>query len=554
MAFQPRVGDSLEIDGMPLRVAAHPSAPQVPYGQEGRQGTVYCLESSVGMRALKVFAPAYRQPSLSDLSDQLRTFSRLPGLEVCDRIAIVPQRHAALLQYFPDLIYAVLMPWIVGPTWFDIVVQRLPLSSQHSLILARAMTDMLAAMEASGVAHCDISGPNVILPAFASEQGISAGDAIAALVDVEQLFAPMMPRPLPVSAASPGYAHRAASAGIWESAGDRFAGAIMLAEMLGWSNEEVRSASAGEAYFEQGELQMDSNRYRLLRRVLADDWGETTARLFERAWQSATLDQCPLLSEWGSALPSGGPGVAGARGGAGAGYGPQAGATDPWTVRGPSGADWPSSQAPSPSYVPDQWSETPFESSTVGGPYQSSEIAYGSTGGHVESWRPTEPPQGRFDADATVGPAASDPGYWPTAGPPAALPPAALVRPASVVERGMALVIDLLLSGILSVGFGLGVALGLKLSYEVPALLVWLAYFTGCWAALGSTPGQAVFRLHVVHVDTGRPISLWQSMVRCTAYVVSFLSLGAGFLMALGHPEGASLPDWLARTRVIKIG
>src|SRR5262245_59163127 len=139
MAFQPRVGEALEIDGVSLRVVPHPSAPLIPYGQEGRQGTVYCLDGGDGLRALKVFAPAYRQPSLSDLAAQLRAFARLPGLEVCDRVALVPQRHAAVLQQHADLLYAVLMPWIVGPTWFDVVIQRRPLTAEMSLTLARAL-------------------------------------------------------------------------------------------------------------------------------------------------------------------------------------------------------------------------------------------------------------------------------------------------------------------------------------------------------------------------------------------------------------------------------
>ena len=130
----------------------------------------------------------------------------------------------------------------------------------------------------------------------------------------------------------------------------------------------------------------------------------------------------------------------------------------------------------------------------------------------------------------------------------------AAVAPGSVRDRALALFVDVLLSTVLSLGIGLGAAFGLKLSYAIPALLVWLAYFTGCWTVLGATPGQAVFHLQVVDVDTGRPVSLWQSVVRCTAYVVSFLSLGAGFLMAFWHPEGASLPDWLARTRVVRAG
>ena len=43
MPFQPNPGDELSIDGAAYRVAEHPSAPGMPYGQEGRAGIVYQL-------------------------------------------------------------------------------------------------------------------------------------------------------------------------------------------------------------------------------------------------------------------------------------------------------------------------------------------------------------------------------------------------------------------------------------------------------------------------------------------------------------------------------
>jgi hypothetical protein len=57
MPFQPEVGQELVIDGVAYRVAPHPGSPSMPYGQEGRQGTVYQLVAAADRRALKVFKP-----------------------------------------------------------------------------------------------------------------------------------------------------------------------------------------------------------------------------------------------------------------------------------------------------------------------------------------------------------------------------------------------------------------------------------------------------------------------------------------------------------------
>ncbi|MFN8636643.1 MAG: hypothetical protein U0893_22565, partial [Chloroflexota bacterium] len=428
MAFQPRVGEALEIDGVSLRVVPHPIAPRIPYGQEGRQGTVYCLDTGAGLRALKVFAPAYRQPSLAELADQLRAFAQLPGLAVCDRVALIPQRHAQVLQPHPDLLYAVLMPWIVGPTWFDVVVERRALTAELSSTLAQALVTMLLAMETNGVAHCDISGPNVILPGLASPPTVAAGSTCA-LVDVEQLYAPMMPRPLAVSGASPGYAHRTAGAGIWEPAGDRFAGAIVLAEILGWSNDLVRSSAAGEAFFDQSELHTECSRYRLLRKVLADDWGETTARLFERAWQSSTLRECPPLAEWGAAIQSSGQRAqAGSWTDPGTSYGPiqVSQGTEPWGAQRPPEAGWP------PSSAADAWPSPDFPGGTAGIP----------AAGQYEPWQQPGAYQGWPDAYGATHPRNASAGAWMQPMPGVGPASQAAVAPGSVRDRALALFVD----------------------------------------------------------------------------------------------------------------
>jgi WD40 repeat protein len=311
MSFRPNVHDELIIDGVAYRIAEHPAAPGFPYGQEGRAGIVYCLQNpaTASKAALKVFRARFRTPALVSQAEKLAAFADLPGLTVCRRTVLTPQRNADLLRREPDLTYAVLMPWIEGPTWTEVMLEKRPLTPQQALDLARAFADLLSRMEQNGLAHCDLSGPNVLLPMLAGQtadrrpQTAYRPPSAVELVDVEGLYAPGLPRPEALPSGSSGYAHRTAREGLWGPTADRFAGAVLLAEMLGWCDPQVVQAAWGESYFDPQEMQQDTPRYRTLMAALERRWGSNVARLFERAWRSDSLLDCPTFGEWLVALP-----------------------------------------------------------------------------------------------------------------------------------------------------------------------------------------------------------------------------------------------------------
>jgi hypothetical protein len=322
MAFRPNVHDELTLNGVTYRIAEHPAAPGIPYGQEGRAGIVYQLLPSPtgrgvggeGAMALKVFRARFRTPALVSQAEKLAAFADLPGLTVCRRTVLTPQRNADLLRREPDLTYAVLMPWIEGPTWVEVMLEKRPLTPQQALDLARAFADILSRMEQNGIAHCDLSGPNVLLPMLAQPtadrrpQTAYRPPSTVELVDVEGLYAPGLPRPEALPSGSSGYAHRTAREGLWGPTADRFAGAVLLAEMLGWGDESVREACYGETYFDPAEMPSVAqasacDRYQTLLSALARHYGQPVADLFERAWTSETLADCPTFGEWLVALP-----------------------------------------------------------------------------------------------------------------------------------------------------------------------------------------------------------------------------------------------------------
>lgn len=302
MTFQPKVKERLQIGKEAWLIAEHPNAPGIPYGQEGRAGTVFQLSNDRGQRrALKVFKPRFRLPSLTSLSEQLEAFANLPGLEACRRIVLTPAQHRDLLVQYSDLTYAVVMPWIDGPTWWDIVLDKNPLTKNQSLVLSHALAQSLTAMEEIGIAHGDLSGPNVILSGLSTKY---TGETNAvALIDVEQMYASGIKKPDVLTSGTAGYAHPKVKDGLWGQEADRFAGAILLVEMLGWCDPQICQAAWGESYFDPSKMQEKNENYNILHQSLLRNWGTKVTALFERVWQSQDMKECPTFGEWLLALP-----------------------------------------------------------------------------------------------------------------------------------------------------------------------------------------------------------------------------------------------------------
>ncbi len=301
---QLEVNQEIALGGVTYQVAEHPVAPGMPYGQEGRQAIVYKLVAGDHNKALKVLKPRFRVPGMVGLSRRLASFANIPGLQVCQRTVLTPQTYSAVLRGNPDLLYAVLMPWVEGPTWMEVMLNKDELNPEQSLTLARSLAGVMSAMEQEGLAHCDLSGPNVLLPMLSPSFATQPGQSAVALVDVEQMFGPDLKRPELVPGGSPGYAHKIAPDGMWESDADRLSGAVLLTEMLAWCDQRVRDLTWGESYFNPyDEMQKDSERYHVLATVLWERWGDKVARLFDQAWGSDTLADCPTFGEWLVALP-----------------------------------------------------------------------------------------------------------------------------------------------------------------------------------------------------------------------------------------------------------
>jgi hypothetical protein len=266
------------------------------YVVEGGEALIYQLQDlgTGELWALKVFKPLYRGEHVARSVAALAPYAQLPGLLLGNRLCLTEESAPELIGWYPELEYSVLMPWLHGQTWAGLLSDRIA-SERYTRgaasTLALSTAQVLWELEAHHLAHTDIASGNVIcLPNGSVE-----------LLDIENLYMPGTARPRQFSMGSPGYQHRHLDAdGYWRQDGDRFAGAILLAEMLSWWDPLVRSLvpEGAESFFQPYELQVvDLPRWQAMRDALWEIC-PPALQVFDEAWASSDLSECPELGTW----------------------------------------------------------------------------------------------------------------------------------------------------------------------------------------------------------------------------------------------------------------
>ena len=304
MPFNPKVDDKLKIGTELYTITEHPAAKGMPYGQAGRRATVYQLSTvRKEYRALKVFNAIYRTDDTRVQAEKLGRYAMLPGMVACKRIVLTPAKYPDLNVRLKSLQYSVIMPWVEGTTWQEMLLENIILDNDQCKGLANGFLQTLVNMEIKGIAHCDLSGPNLIIDLTALKK--SNGKLVRlqpSLIDLEELYAPGFDRPKKVPAGSSGYAHKAVKNGIWSLDADRFAGAILLSNILVWHNKHLHEESYGEHFFDPDEIHQNCKRQELISEALQCEFGSDVQALFNQAWFSETLAECPPFSKWAEAL------------------------------------------------------------------------------------------------------------------------------------------------------------------------------------------------------------------------------------------------------------
>jgi hypothetical protein len=266
-------------------------AQEMAFARQGRKARVFKLRGPDGAPyALKTFYRGFSLPEYAPITRALPAFGDIRGLRACRRRLITADEADALGE--PGLVNAVLMPWIEGVAWAGVVESRFPLEEATCLSLAQQTAATLAAMEARRLTHADVSSSNVL---------VTVGPAVE-FIDVEDMYHDSF-GPLPyVPDGSPGYAHPANQGrGCRNEFGDRFAAAILLTEMLVWPDPSVRRSAGDVSLFEQAALGRRGLLHDLVVAVLRTRSAEA-ADLFERAWHSTGLEECPALHEWAAVV------------------------------------------------------------------------------------------------------------------------------------------------------------------------------------------------------------------------------------------------------------
>jgi hypothetical protein len=267
---------------------------EIAFASEGRKAVVYKLRHSRGtFHALKVFHKRFALIETLFSALQLKGYAHVAGLSVCARDVLLEDDAASVGE--PGLQFAVLMPWMPGKAWAEIVAEKESLTEAQCLALARRMADVLAGLEANDLAHADISSSNVFVVV-----GVTPG---VELIDVEDMYRSGFVVPKQMPAGTPGYNYPpCAKTGNWNAYGDRFAGAVLLAEMLTWHHSGIRAESDELSYFHMDEMcDPHARRYEVMMEAVRSH-SRPAAELLRRAWSSRRLQDCPSLGEWREAL------------------------------------------------------------------------------------------------------------------------------------------------------------------------------------------------------------------------------------------------------------
>ncbi|MEM5338097.1 RDD family protein [Paraburkholderia azotifigens] len=71
------------------------------------------------------------------------------------------------------------------------------------------------------------------------------------------------------------------------------------------------------------------------------------------------------------------------------------------------------------------------------------------------------------------------------------------------------------------------------------------------WATWGTSPGKRAVRIRIVDADSGRSMTVKQAALRTVGYLLTFGTLGAGFLWIIFNQKRQALHDRMANTVVI---
>jgi hypothetical protein len=271
----------------------------VAFAVEGGHAIVYQLRhvETKALLALKVLFPGDQGPEILRNEDLLAQLAPVPGFAACESVYLTRQTHPEDVTRCPDFEYGSLMPWIPDRTWSAVLEDRTNgLDDRTSWQLANDLLVLLSLLERNQVAHCDLSGGNLLVDLRSGRVN---------LIDFDDVFWPGAPAPKWSVDGTPAYSKPGDRT--FRASGDRFGTAVLLAEILCWRDARIRAQvearALGPTLFTPDECAgIDNEHYREVHLFLSQLHHEL-GELFAQAWEAPpSQDSCPSVATWRQAL------------------------------------------------------------------------------------------------------------------------------------------------------------------------------------------------------------------------------------------------------------
>lgn len=299
------------IRGARLTPIIHPRYENLAHREEGEQGEAYHLVQETHKREwiLKKFK-ADRQLEHKHLVAIRSLVPRgISCMAAAKRLILAPEDLKAgddlysspeLAQWLQD---TVLMPSVPGKSWNEVIVEirkgvrTIPLF--HRVGFAQSLANTVGALEDNGCAHRDLSQHNIFL---------DLQEYIVYLVDWDSLFHGSLSFHKSTPVGTEGYIapwvrdkyEKWDARKSWNRKGDRFALAILIAELL-LVDKDAPSYYDG-ALFSQEMYFNPGNPHLLRAREALAGFGESSGDLFYQALTATSYDDCPAPARWEEAL------------------------------------------------------------------------------------------------------------------------------------------------------------------------------------------------------------------------------------------------------------
>ena len=300
--FDPEPHESVFLFGEEYEVQPHPATPRFAHSFKGGKGTVFRVlkKRTKEIYGLKMFRPIYRNVQILHSHTRLKLVEAYEGLLAARRRVVEP--GDPVLAQYPDLEYSVLMPWVEGNRWDELLLHGKQNKQLYNVATGvRLCTKFLTVMEGlekSGLAHTDIAADNVIFRTQTPQTDTQ-------LLDLEDLYTPNTPAPAKQNIGKTGYQHQSYEKHgktLWCSEGDRYASAVLAAELLVMTDPRLAVQADDSGYFAgncrdpESQTRFDAAHKYL--QSLAPDF----AKVFKDSWWEEKLESCPRIGDLRSAI------------------------------------------------------------------------------------------------------------------------------------------------------------------------------------------------------------------------------------------------------------